>query len=190
VADWDERYRKGEHSPIEPHQLLVRALHSLAPGKALDVACGAGRHAIHLATAGWSVTAVDSSRVGIEVARQRAAARGVTIETVKADLERGEFTIQLEAFDLICIFYYLQRDLFSRLKAGVRPGGTMVAAIHMVHDDPQARQMNPDFLLDPGELRSTFSDWNIDYYHEGHWDNSDHKHRDAEIIARKPVPPG
>lgn len=186
MADWDERYRKGEHSPVEPHQLLVRALQSLAPGKALDIACGAGRHAIYLAAAGWIVTAVDSSQVGIEVTRQRAAERGITIETVTADLEKGEFTIQPDAYDLICVFYYLQRDLFPRLKAGLKTGGTLVAAIHTVDDDPEARPMNPEFLLAGEELKFTFAGWNVGYYHEGRWDGGDHKHRDAEIIARKP----
>jgi SAM-dependent methyltransferase len=150
------------------------------------VACGAGRHAILLADAGWTVTAVDSSRVGIEVARQRAVARGVTIETVVADLEQAQFAIQPGAYDLICVFYYLQRDLFPSLMAGLRRGGTLVAAIHIVDDNPEARQMNPEFLLKPGELRETFFGWNIDYYHEGRWDDPEHKHRDAEIIARKP----
>jgi hypothetical protein len=129
---------------------------------------------------------VDSSRVGIEVTRQRAVASGVTIDTVAADLERAEFAILPGAYDLICVFYYLQRALFPSLMAGLRRGGTLVAAIHMVDDNPEARQMNPDFLLNPGELRATFVGWNIDYYHEGRWDDPEHKHRDAKIIARKP----
>jgi SAM-dependent methyltransferase len=186
VADWNERYRKGEHSPIEPHQLLVRASQSLAPGKALDVACGAGRHAIYLAAAGWLVTAVDASPVGIEVTRHRAAEHGVMIEAVTADLEQGQFIIRPDAYDLICIFYYLQRDLFPELKAGLRAGGTFVGAIHIVGDDPEGHSMNPDFLLNPGELKSTFAGWHVDHYDEGRRDSADHKHRDAEIIARKP----
>jgi SAM-dependent methyltransferase len=185
VANWDERYRKGEHSPVESHRLLVKAVQKLTPGKALDVACGAGRHAIYLATAGWTVTAVDSSHEGLEVARQRATERGVTIELVKADLESGAFAIKPERYDLICVFYYLQRDLFPQLKAGLKGGGTFVAAIHTVDEDAEVQSMNPNYLLSAGELKATFAGWIIDHYHEGHWDGSDHKHCDAEIIARK-----
>ena len=66
MADWDERYRRGEHATPEPHTLLVRAMETLAPGRALDLACGAGRHALFLAERGWEVIAVDASRVAIE----------------------------------------------------------------------------------------------------------------------------
>ncbi len=188
LTDWDERYLKGEYSPEEPHQLLSTALRRLKPGRALDVACGVGRHAIFLAGAGWAVTAVDSSRVGLEVARKRAQIRSVKIETVEADLERHEFSIAPGGYDLICIFYYLQRDLFPPLKNGLRPGGTLVAAIHMNDDQVAEQRMNPDYLLAAGELRSYFNDWKIEFYREGRWDGPEHNHCDAEIIACKPEP--
>src|SRR5882724_5154180 len=94
VADWDERYRKGEHAPTIPHQLLTQAVDLLLPGRALDLACGAGRHAVYLASRGWLVTAVDSSPVGLEIARQRASEAKVKIDTVEADLEQHEFRIE------------------------------------------------------------------------------------------------
>jgi tellurite methyltransferase len=189
VADWDERYRQGEHAAREPHRLLVRVAESLAPGRALDVACGVGRHAIFLAERGWQVEAVDASRVGIEIAQKRARERGVTIDARVADLERGEFIIEAEAYDLICIFYYLQRDLWPRLRAGLRPGGTLVAAIHLIDGDADARPMNPAFLLRPEELRAEFDGWQITHYYEtgSHDDDpGEHHHRTAEIVARKP----
>ncbi len=185
MADWDERYRKGEHAPTIPHQLLTQAVDLLFPGRALDLACGAGRHAVYLASRGWDVTAVDRSRVGLEIARQRANEMAVAIQTIEADLEQPEFGIEAAGYDLICIFYYLQRDLFPKVKAGLRSAGTFVGAIHIVDDEPDAHPMNPAFLLNPGELKQFFAGWEIDYYREGRWEGADHKHRDAEIIARK-----
>ncbi len=38
MADWDERYRRGEHASDKPHALLVRASETRSPGRALDVA--------------------------------------------------------------------------------------------------------------------------------------------------------
>ena len=35
-----------------------------------------------------------------------------------ADLERGEFEIEPGAYEVVCDFYYLQRDLFPRMRAG------------------------------------------------------------------------
>jgi SAM-dependent methyltransferase len=188
VADWDERYRRGEHAPLEPNPLLVGAAESLAPGRALDVACGAGRHALFLAKKGWQVTAVDASSVGIELTRERARALGVEIDARVADLERGEFEIERGAFDLIAVFYYLQRDLWPRIRKGVRAGGHVVAAIHLRDEDAAEEKGNPDFLLQSGELRAEFSGWEILHYHETRLTDEDaglHHRRTAEIIARK-----
>src|SRR5438067_111159 len=108
MADWNERYSRGEHIIDEPLPLLARVVETLAPGRALDVACGAGRHAIFLAECGWQVTAVDASRVGIELTKARASERGVSVDARVADLERGEFVIEPQSYDLICVCYYLQ----------------------------------------------------------------------------------
>ena len=185
MTDWDRRYRAGEHSPDQPHPLLIKAVESQPPGRALDLACGAGRHSIYLASQRWQVTAVDYSTAGIEVTRDRAKKCGVNVQTIVADLEQGEFEIDSDSYDLICDFYYLQRNLFPRIKDGLRAGGVFVGSIHIVADAPDASQMNPAFLLAPRELQSFFTGWQIEHYHEGHHEDSDHKHRDAEIIARK-----
>jgi len=188
VADWDERYRRGEHATEEPSKLLVRAAENLQPGRALDIACGAGRHALFLAERGWHVTAIDSSRVGIEITGRRASARGMKLETRVADLERDEFTIEPESFDLICDFYYLQRSLFPQIRNGVKRGGLAICAIHMVDEDEEVKPMNPDYLLQPGELLSLFQDWQVEHYHETKLHDEDpgeHHRRTAEIVAIK-----
>ena len=188
MSDWDERYRRGEHATVEPSRLLIRAVEQLAAGRALDIACGAGRHALYLASRGWRVTAVDASRVGVELMQARARSLGLKLDARVADLERGEFEIEPESYDLICDFYYLQRDLFAQLRAGVRKGGRLVAAIHMVDANPEVKPMNPNFLLEPQELREFFSDWEIEHYHETPFHDADagnHTRRTAEIIAIK-----
>lgn len=187
MADWDERYRLGEHAATEPNHLLVRLAESLPAGRALDLACGAGRHALLLARRGWRVTAVDASRVGIEITKERARALGVEIDARIADLEGAEFEIERDAYDLICDFYYLQRNLWPKIHDGLRAGGIVVAAIHLVDDE--AESGNTDFLLQPGDLRAEFSDWEIVHYHETELNDKDagqHHRRTAEIIARKP----
>jgi len=188
VTDWNERYSRGEQVTSEPNSLLKRAVRSRSPGRALDIACGAGRHAIYLASKGWDVTAVDSSRVGIDLLIERARACGVYVETHVADLERDEFKIEKESYDLISVFYYLQRDLFPKLSGGLRSGGIFVAAIHMVDESAGVKPMNPDFLLKPGELQSFFRSWTIEHYHETadhDADAGEHRRRSAEIIALK-----
>ena len=186
MPDWDQRYLRGEHTTKEPSPLLRTAIESLKPGRALDIACGVGRHAILLAEHDWHVTAVDSSRAGIEILQQRAREAGVTVLTRVANLESGEFQIEAATYDLICVFYYLQRDLFPSIGAGVKPGGTVVAAIHLNDGKQDAKPANPAFLLEPGELKQLFADWEITYYREGESDEGGHHHDTAYLIARKP----
>jgi tellurite methyltransferase len=188
VPDWNERYRRGEHATDEPSRLLVRVVDRLTPGRALDVACGVGRHAIFLAEKGWQVTAVDASVVGIEITERRARERGVAVDARVADLERGEFLIEREAYDLVCVFYYLQRDLWPQIRAGLLPGGTVVAAIHLVDESPGADTSTPAFLLQPEELRAEFDGWEIMHYYESTLHDDDpgeHHRRTAEIVAKK-----
>lgn len=204
MADWDERYRRGEHASAEPSRVLVRAVEYLRVGdgggagkgqsprapRALDLACGAGRHALFLAAHGFEVVAVDASRVGIGITRRRAAERRLSLDARVADLARGEFRIEPEEYDLVCDFCYLQRDLFPQMRAAVRAGGLVAATIHMVDERAEVVPMNPLFLLRPGELLAEFQGWGILHYHEtdGHDDAAGrHLRRRAELIARRPA---
>jgi SAM-dependent methyltransferase len=186
MADWDDRYSRGEHIIAEPMPLLVRLAERIAPGRALDLACGPGRHSLFLAERGWQVTAVDASRVGIELLQKNALERGLEVDARVADLERGEFQVAPAAYDLVGIFYYLQRDLFAQIRAGVRPGGVVIAAIHMIDEDPDAHAMNEDYLLQPGELRAEFRGWQLMHDYEGPSTEGGHRRRTAEIVARRP----
>ena len=179
MPNWDERYTSSGGELQEPAPLLVEAVEHVSPGRALDLACGLGRHAIFLARLGWQVTAVDSSTVAIEQVR----GHGLVIDARLADLEKGEFSIDPNAYDLICDFLYLQRSLFPQIRAGVRPGGLFVAAIHMADPDPQVKPMNPAYLLDPGELQREFAGWEILHYAEK---QDAHRRRVAELVARRP----
>jgi SAM-dependent methyltransferase len=163
---WDERYLAGEGADWGPAPLVVLAAKTISPGRALDLACGLGRHAVLLNSLGWRVTAVDASPVAIRALRSR----NLPIDARIADLERGEFVIEPGAWELICDYHYLQRDLFPSIRAGVRPGGLFVGAFRTAGR----------FGVRPGEIRGLFSDWEIAHYGEG---------ESAEIVARKPVLP-
>ena len=183
-ASWDERYANGQFSSAEPHKLLTEIVGKLQPGLALDLACGTGRNSIFLAENGWEVSAVDNSSVGVEIARERAEHKGLDINFVVADLEKSEFVIEPEAYDLICDLYYLQRDLFPKMKLGVRSGGMIISTIQIHGDDEEQGR----FDLREGELRGFFSEMEILHYHEteaADTDAGDHHRRTAEIVARR-----
>jgi SAM-dependent methyltransferase len=55
------------------------------PGAVLDVGCGLGENAIHLAARGHDVTGVDAAPSAVEQARERARERGVDVRFAVAD---------------------------------------------------------------------------------------------------------
>ncbi len=168
----------------EPHPTIVKFASRLPLGRALDVACGAGRHAIWLAERGWKVTAVDNSTVAIDILRKHAAEKGLKIDATIADLERHEFIIRPESYDLIVACNYLQRDLFPSIKNGIAIGGVVIAIIAMIDADPDIKPMNPAYLLKPGELRAEFKEWELIWDSEGKPPGA-HTRATAEIVARR-----
>ena len=172
--DWNLHYSDPANLSHDPAPLLVQVAEMLPPGRALDLACGPGRNALYLAGLGWQVTAVDSSAVALALLR----ARSRTVDARLADLESHEFAIDPAAYDLICDFYYLQRDLFPAIRAGVREGGVFTGAVHLFEES-----RNPSFSLHAGELREQFAGWKILYYSEA--GEPGRTRRSASIIARK-----
>jgi SAM-dependent methyltransferase len=60
------------------------------PGRALEIGCGMGRHAIYLAEQGWQVTGIDRVGRALRVARRRAAKRNVAVAFIEADITRRD----------------------------------------------------------------------------------------------------
>ena len=158
--NWDQHYAQNQDLDVAPAPLLAEVSELVTPGRALDLACGAGRNALYLARLGWQVEAVDASAEAIRIVREQASAAGLTLDARVVDLEHGGFRIEPGAYHLICDFFYLDRALFPLIREGVRPGGLFAAEIHL-RDETAHR-----FVLDPGELRREFEGWKILYYSE------------------------
>ena len=134
VRDWDRRWEeKRLHARGEPSPVVVAALEDMPTGSALDLGCGAGRHAIWLAELGWRVTAVDFSAEALSQGRDRASDRGVNIEWVQADLLVYE--PPNAAFDLVLVAYIHlpareRRAILVKATAAVAPGGALLLVGH------------------------------------------------------------
>ena len=115
-------------APRQPASELTNVLQGIAPGKALDLAAGEGRHSRWLAEQGWQVTSVDREQ---------------------ADLEKHQFVIEPNAWDLIVCWLYWQEDLMPEIAAGVRPGG--IAAL--------AGKTTGRFATSLENYRGTFKNW-------------------------------
>jgi SAM-dependent methyltransferase len=187
IHDWNKRYRARERPEEDfgaaPTPLVVETAAALAPGRALDLACGPGRNALWLAEHGWEVTAVDGAQFAIEILRTRAEERGLKINAVAADLEKDEFEIEPSRWDLIAMCYYLQRNLFEPAKRGVAPGGILISIVHMT----ESGEEDSPHRLRPSQLEQYFADWEILRRHEGKATDSAHRRPVAEIVARRPL---
>lgn len=182
LLEWDHRYRSGERAGDRrtgPTLLVEEWARWLGPGRALDLACGLGRNALYLNGLGWRVTAVDGAPAAIEAVR----GYGLGIDAVVADLERGDWRIGRECWDLIVTSYYLQRGLFPSIREGVRPGGVVVAIVHI----PGAGEEVSPKRAGVGELRGFFADWEVLHDYEGPSRDPLHRKPVAEVVARKPV---
>jgi SAM-dependent methyltransferase len=98
--------------------------------RVLDAPCGAGRIAIELAARGLRVTGVDITDAFLEEARRRAGARGVDVETVRADV-RDAGAVPAGSFDaVVCIWgsfgYFDESGNRAQARAAataLQPGG-------------------------------------------------------------------
>lgn len=132
--DWNARYAGSELLwTARPNRAFAAEVEALAPGKALDLACGEGRNAVWLAERGWHVTGVDFSDVALSKAGRLASSRGVEVEWVLADLL--EWEPPPRAFDLVAVLYLqlpageLGRVL-RRAAGAVAPEGTVLVLGH------------------------------------------------------------
>jgi len=170
----------GRHYDAEPSQFLVENIDLLPKGRAFDVAMGAGRNAIYLASQGYQVDGVDISDEAIASAMKAARQAGVSIKAQVADLEK-DFIIPRDTFNVIICFNYLQRSLLPRIIEGLRPGGMVVYETYIIDQVQFGRPKNREFLLEHNELLEMFRDLRCLRYHEGVYNNK----AIAGIIAQK-----
>lgn len=101
---WNERYGTDELVwKADPNRFLVEELEALAPGRALDIACGEGRNSVWLASKGWQVTGVDFSAVGLAKAQAMATERKVEVTFIEADVVNWK--PPESSFDLAVVMY-------------------------------------------------------------------------------------
>ncbi len=178
---WDRRYRDGQHAGAEPSALLT-ALDPWLPssGRGLDVAGGAGRHALWLAGRGLNTTLLDISTVALDLATTRAQDTGLAINTQAIDLESDPFPAG--PWDVIVGFHFLQRNLFDHFKASLANDGLLIYAQPTMRNLERHSRPPADFLLEAHELVNLVKPLKIELYREGWLEEGRHE---ALVVARK-----
>ena len=122
-------------------------------GTVLDVACGRGRHALLLASAGFAVRAIDRDPDAIAFLRATAERLGLKLACEVIDLETDvPPDLSQGAYDAVLVFNYLHRRLMPALRAAVKPGGRLFYETFTVQQAERGHPKNPAFLLQSGEL--------------------------------------
>lgn len=176
---WNERYQhRVQKAYPEPRPLLVQYAPPASPGqRALDVACGQGQHALYLAEQGYTVDAVDVSAVAVERAQHEMAQRGLHVNFGVIDLDHHQFSAH--HYDLICVFYFLDRSLIGSLKAALRPGGMFIYETMNIGWLDSSPDSHHDYLLQLGELASFFEGWETLLFADGS--------NRSRYVGRKPL---
>jgi SAM-dependent methyltransferase len=189
-TSWNQKFSEGSHTSLDPDPLLVSAydefLSSAPHGNALDIAGGAGRHSIWLAQRGWRSRLLDISDVGVSLAERNASRalgpvrKEFLISAEVADLSQLQ-NFGTEQYDLVLVFYYLQRELFPALITALKPGGILLYKTYTTDQQPFAGgPRHAQFLLKPNELLHAFQSLRVLHYHETTRDKGV-----AELVAQK-----
>ena len=135
---WDQNFSApGYKYGTAPNAFLVdQAARLQAPSDVLLPGDGEGRNGVWLAQQGHRVTALDSSRVGLDKAHALAQERGVRIAAVLADL--ADWTPEPDSADALVLIYLhlppsMRAAAHQRLMNALRPGGLLI--VEAFHPD-------------------------------------------------------
>jgi SAM-dependent methyltransferase len=152
-TDWWDQFYADRDKPVpffvdKPDESLVDHLATgrLTPGRALDLGCGAGRNALHLAAAGFTVDAVDLSPTAIRWATERAAAANAEVTFIQGDAFKLDLTGPYDlVYDSGCLHHlppHRRVSYLALLDKVLAPGGhlalTCFAAGSMGSEVPDA----------------------------------------------------
>lgn len=175
---WDERYGGTDRVwSGRPNQRLVEQVADLAPGTALDVACGEGGDALWLAEQGWQVTAVDVSQVALARVATHAEERGLgdRVRLGFYDALADPRPAGRRTFDLVTVsFLHVPLPDFPAIYRGiadaVAPGGRLLVTAHHPddvttgarHDHGPGLMFEPDRVLEVLGAGEPDSAWEVE----------------------------
>ena len=169
---WNRRYseRSLDWEPSSWLQTVSDEIRPERPGaRALDLACGNGRNAIHLVRLGYAADAWDVSDVGLGLLREHLdelAGAGEQLDVRPRQIDLDAATIPPSQHDLIANVFFLDRRLFPMYVDGLRPGGWLVFETFVDLGDGRRAHVRPEHMLRPGELREAFAALDLVRYEE------------------------
>ena len=165
IEKWNARYLDADAAAARPSRVLEENVHLLpSNGRALDLACGLGGNARLLAERGLETCAWDISAVAVEKLNAHARDSRLPLVAEVRDVEREP--PQPDAFDVIVVGHFLERDLAGPLTRSLRRGGLL---FYQTFTDERVEDVGPKtsaYRLGPNELLRLFSSLRLLVYRE------------------------
>lgn len=187
MTNWDERFRDGDYpSDPDPSPVLTGYIDAIPDGRALDVATGTGRNSVFLGTAGYTVDAIDRSRVGLAKARENAVEQNVhhRINWIQADVDTYGFPI--ERYDLVTISFFRAIDRLTDIREAIAPGGYLFVQHHLRSTGSTPSGPSDDrYRYGANELLRASLGMTVLYYDESTRDRpGDRRRANVTLLAR------
>ncbi|MEV6962124.1 NUDIX domain-containing protein [Streptomyces sp. NPDC051207] len=181
---WDAHYASGKtFRPLGDAERRLLAEHAPAPGggRALDIGCGIGELARHLAAGGYRVDAVDHAPTAVALAAAQPGNDGAVTYRV-LDVERDGLDALCPAYDLVVLrlswaFLRDRTRVMSRIRERLRPGGTVCVITPVADTTPRGRR---SVALDEDEIALLRTGWRTADRHDA--DGL------AVVVLRDPAP--
>jgi 2-polyprenyl-3-methyl-5-hydroxy-6-metoxy-1,4-benzoquinol methylase len=198
---WRDKVRYSPDPDAYPTSLLTReTLRLIAerpPGRMLDLGAGEGSDSIRLALLGYSVDAVDISKVGADKIMTFAKEAGAAVNVRVADITTYEPDGQFDIIICNGVLHYIddKRSVVERMQLATRAGGLNVISLWSTRTPvPECHRLVPVFCDDEdGVVVTSYAKWieEVLRFEPGKPETSHsgmppHLHSHIKLIARKP----
>ena len=191
ITFFDTQFQKqvaGSDFALNPFE---KAALPFVHGRVLDLGCGLGNLCIEAARNGAEVVAVDASETAIRRIRKTAAAQGLRIEPVLADVSSYAIAGEFDTTVAIGLLMFFERAralaLLDEIQAHVALNGRAVINV-LTEGTTYMGMFEPGryCLLGRNELEERFKGWNVLLSRHDSFDAPGNTKKEfATIVARK-----
>lgn len=164
---WNERYKSGHYNKSpNPHRLLEQFWEEIPKdGPIVDIAAGSGRNLFYLAgMRNRGLFGLELSSVAIDIVNESTFRKEGRIDYVQGDARDLPFKKDFAA--AVLVFYFFLRHSIRDMMAMLQKKGLLIYETYLLRQNSLNHTINPDYLLDDGELLDLCGNLDLVFYEE------------------------